>query len=96
MTTGYVVIAGGPEDRIERGEISVFRQVFASRNDALSEIMADVAECIQCDDEDAVVGGDERPEDHCTIYRRGQDGLPFFIACDGLETYYQIEEVEYP
>ena len=83
MTTGYVVIAGGPEDRIERGEISVFRQVFASRNDAVAGIIKDLAEAI-------------RDEDHFTVYRHVSDGLPKGVACDDLEMYYQIEEVEYP
>ena len=93
MTTGYVIITGMDGDRIENGDLGVWGRVFASRNDALAEIMTDIQESVY-DEDIGQSPADIDPTNHCTVHTRS--GLPAFVACDDTETYYQIEEVEYP
>jgi hypothetical protein len=89
-STRYVVLAGGEEDRLDRGDVYVFKQTYATRLDALTAIYKGVQELFN-DEEEYL---DEIASDHCEVSCIGGDlTSPSFVVCEDIGGYYQIEDV---
>jgi uncharacterized protein YllA (UPF0747 family) len=99
MTTVWVVLAFGEEDRAQKGEVQLSSTAFSTHEQAMQWIREDLLDMMKEDAEsldEEPIPCDDPIVEHCRCETSVIDGHIYWVYAEAFDQYYQLEEITLP